>query len=186
MPRGSIRKRGPTWTVVVDVGRDPTTNRRRQTSRGGFKTKKEASRWLTDVQARVDQGGYVAPTRELTGTYLLGWLGAVRSSLRPSTFESYERVVRGHLIPRIGHVYLHQLGPGHLSAMYADLHSTGRLDRPGGLSAHSVHYVHVVLSKALTDAVAEGKLARNVAQAPTVRRRLPRLVKADLRTWTAP
>jgi integrase len=186
MARGSIRRRGSSWTVVLDTGRDPVTNRRRQTSRGGFKIKKEASRWLTDVQARVDQGGYVAPTRELTGTYLLGWLGAVRSSLRPSTYESYERVVRGHLIPRLGGVYLHQLGPGHLSAAYADLHATGRLDRPGGLSARSVHHVHVVLSKALTDAVAEGKLARNVAQAPTVRRRLPRPVKADLQTWTAP
>jgi hypothetical protein len=30
-----------------------------------------------------------------------------------------------------------------------------------------------ILGKALGDAVAEGKLARNVAQAPTVRRRLP-------------
>jgi hypothetical protein len=74
MARGSIRKRGQTWTVTVDVGRDPTTRRRRQVSRGGFKTKKEAAQWLTSTLGQVDQGGFVAPTRELVGEYLLsGW-----------------------------------------------------------------------------------------------------------------
>jgi hypothetical protein len=86
MARGSIRKRGQTWTVVVDVGRDPTTRKRRQTSRGGFKTRREASRWLTQAVGRLDQGSYVAPTRQTVGEHLLAWLPAVRSSLRPATF----------------------------------------------------------------------------------------------------
>jgi integrase len=89
------------------------------------------------------------------------------------------------LIPRIGHVYLHQLGPGHLSALYADLHTTGRLDGSGGLSARTVHYLHVILSKALSDAVAEGRLPRNVAGLKTVRPRLPKSTSHDMTTWTA-
>jgi integrase len=184
MARGSIRKRGPTWTVTVDVGRDPTTRKRRQVSRGGFKTK-EAARWLTQTLGQVDQGAFVAPTRELTGEYLLEWLAGIRSSKRPSTWESYERLVRRHLIPRIGHVYLHQLGPGHLSALYAELHTAGRLDGSGGLSARTVHYLHVILSKALSDAVAEGRLPRNVASLKTVRLRLPKTTSHDMMTWTA-
>jgi integrase len=185
MARGSIRKRGSTWTVVVDIGRDPTTRKRRQTSRGGFKTRKDAARWLTQTLGQVDQGGYVTPTRELVGEYLVEWLAAVRSSLRPSTWKSYERLVRRHLIPRIGHVYLHQLGPGHLSALYADLHTDGRLDGAGGLSARTVHYLHVILSKALSDAMAEGRLPRNVAGLKTVRERLPKATGHDMTTWTA-
>jgi integrase len=185
MPRGSIRRRGPTWTAVLDAGRDPTTRKRRQISRGGFKTKKEAQRWLTSALGQVDQGSYVAPTRELVGEYLLEWLAAIRSSLRPSTWESYERLCRRHLIPRIGHVYLHQLGPGHLSTLYSDLHADGRLDGAGGLSARSVHYLHVILSKALADAVAEGRLPRNVAGLKTVRERLPKRTGHDMTTWTA-
>jgi integrase len=185
MPRGSIRRRGLTWTAVLDAGRDPTTRKRRQISRGGFKTKKEAQRWLTSALGQVDQGSYVAPTRELVGEYLLEWLAAIRSSLRPSTWESYERLCRRHLIPRIGHVYLHQLGPGHLSTLYSDLHADGRLDGAGGLSARSVHYLHVILSKALADAVAEGRLPRNVAGLKTVRERLPKRTGHDMTTWTA-
>jgi hypothetical protein len=88
MARGSIRRRGKTWTVTVDVGRDPTSRRRRQVSRGGFKTKTEAGRWLTTTLGQVDQGAFVTPTRELTGEYLLEWLAAIRSTLRPSTWRA--------------------------------------------------------------------------------------------------
>jgi integrase len=185
MPRGSIRRRGETWSVTLDAGRDPTTRKRRQISKGGFKTKKDANRWLTEALGQTDRGSFVAPTRQLTGEYLLEWLAAIRSSLRPSTYESYERLVRRHLIPRVGHHYLHQLGPGHLSALYNDLHTSGRLHGSGGLSARTVGYLHVILSKALSDAVAEGRLPRNVAGLKTVRERLPKRTSHDMTTWTA-
>jgi integrase len=48
-----------------------------------------------------------------------------------------------------------------------------------------VHYLHVILSKALSDAVAEGRLPRNVAQLNTVRERLPKSTSHDMTTWTA-
>jgi integrase len=185
MARGSIRKRGQTWTVVVDVGRDPTTRRRRQLSKGGFRTRRDANRWLTHTQSQLDQGSYVTPTRQTVGEHLLAWLPAIRSSLRPATYESYERNVRQHLIPTVGHVWLDQLTPDRLAAVYAELHRTGRLDGAGGLSPRSIRYLNTILGKALGDAVAEGKLARNVAQAPTVRRRLPRHAKPEMRTWSA-
>jgi integrase len=185
MAQGSIRKRGQTWTVVVDVGRDPTTRKRRQKSQGGFKTKKEAQRWLTSTLGQLDQGSYVTPTRQTVGEHLLAWLPAVRSSLRPATYESYERNVRQHLIPKVGHVWLDQLTPDRLAAVYAELHRSGRLDGAGGLSPRSIRYLNTILGKALGDAVAEGKLARNVAQAPTVRRRLPRHAKPEMSTWSA-
>jgi integrase len=185
MARGSIRKRGPTWTVVVDVGRDPTTRKRRQISKGGFKTRRDANRWLTHTLGQLDQGSYVTPTRQTISDHLIEWLPAIRSSLRPATYESYERNVRQHLIPTVGHIWLDQLSADRLSAVYADLHRSGRLDGAGGLSPRSIRYLNTILGKALGDAVAEGKLARNVAQAPIVRRRLPRSAKPEMSTWSA-
>ena len=67
MARGSIRKRGQTWTVTLDAGRDPTTRKRRQVSKGGFKTRRDANRWLTHTLGQLDQGSYVAPTRQTVG-----------------------------------------------------------------------------------------------------------------------
>jgi integrase len=185
MARGSIRRRGPTWTVTVDVGRDPTTRKRRQISKGGFKTRREANRWLTHTLGQLDQGSYVTPTRQTVGEHLLEWLPAIRSSLRPATYESYERNVRQHLIPTVGHVWLDQLSADRLSAVYAELHRSGRLDGAGGLSPRSIRYLNTILGKALGDAVAEGKLGRNIAQAPTLRRRLPRHAKPEMSTWSA-
>jgi integrase len=185
MPRGSIRKRRSTWTAVVDVGRDPETRKRRQTSRGGFRTRAEAARWLTKMLSQLDQGSYVAPVRQTVGEHLLDWLPAVRSSLRPSTFESYERNVRQHLLPAIGHVWLDQLTPDRLAAVYAEFHRSGRLDGTGGLAPRSIRYLNTILGKALGDAVAEGKIGRNVAHAPTVRQRLPRHARPEMATWTA-
>jgi Arm DNA-binding domain len=42
--RGSIKKRGSTYTYVVDIGPDPATGKRRQRTKGGFRTGRSASR----------------------------------------------------------------------------------------------------------------------------------------------
>jgi hypothetical protein len=42
--RGSIKKRGSTYTYVIDIGPDPLTGKRRQRTKGGFRTRKSASR----------------------------------------------------------------------------------------------------------------------------------------------
>jgi len=40
--RGHVRKRGRTYSIVLDIGTDPATGKRRQQWRSGFRTKKEA------------------------------------------------------------------------------------------------------------------------------------------------
>jgi hypothetical protein len=45
--RGSVRKRGTTWTWYLDAPPDPVTGKRRQASKGGFRTKRELSRRST-------------------------------------------------------------------------------------------------------------------------------------------
>ena len=54
--RGSVVKRGNTWSYVVDVGRDPVSGRRRQRWKGGFATKREAERALGRALAAVGAG----------------------------------------------------------------------------------------------------------------------------------
>jgi integrase len=53
------------------------------------------------------------------------------------------------------------------TASNSDLLASGLRLREGGLSPRSVRYVHVVLQKALGDAVRKGELARNVATTAT-------------------
>ena len=39
-----FRKRGEKWSFTMDVGKDPITGKRKQITKGGFKTKKVCSR----------------------------------------------------------------------------------------------------------------------------------------------
>jgi integrase len=165
MARGSIKRRGASWSVVVDVGRDPTTGKRKQLTKGGFPTKREAQTWLTEQAGRLDRGDYVKPSRLTYGAFLAEWLPGIRRTVRASTWESYERNIRRHLVPRLGHLPLQQLGPEHLNRAYAELLEGGRLDGSGGLSARSVRYLHTIVHRSLRDAVRWGKVTRNVADA---------------------
>ena len=160
--RGHIRRRGRTWSVVVDLGRDDR-GQRKQKWHSGYRTKRDAERALVEILGRLERGTYVEPTRQELGAYLREWLPAVRSTVRPGTWNSYRTNMERHVIPRIGTVPLQRLGAEHLNGLYAELLEGGRCDGRGGLSPRTVRYTHTILHRALRDAVRWGRLPRNVA-----------------------
>jgi hypothetical protein len=179
MMRGHAYKRGATWTVVYD---EPSPDgRRRQRSKGGFPTQKAAQRFLTDQLSRIGGGTYVEPARTTVADWCEQWLGAQGSRLRPSTWESYRDVLRGRVVPELGHIPLQSLTAAQIDQLYVRLLAQGRSDGKGGLSARSVRYTHTILRRALGDAVRKRLLVRNPtdaadppsaseAKAPTMRR----------------
>jgi integrase len=177
--RGSVRKRGSTWTVVVDVGPDPVTGRRRQKSKGGFRTRKAAEAGLRELSAAVDGGRYVERSTTTVGDYLDEWLEVVQPRLRPTSWSSYRQAV-AHIKGRIGAVPLQSLVPLEVENLYKELLATrGRQGRP--LSPKTVRGVHVVLRKALADAERLGLVVRNAAAAA----KPPVPSKHEHTTWTA-
>jgi Arm DNA-binding domain len=85
--RGSVRKRGSTWTVVLDVGPNPVTGRRRQKSKGGYGTRKAAEAALRELSAAVDARRYVERSTTTVGEYLDEWLAVVQPRLRPTSWN---------------------------------------------------------------------------------------------------
>lgn len=174
--RGHIRKRGRTWAVVVDIGRDER-GRRRQKWHSGFRTKRAASEALTEILGQLSTGQYVAPSNLTVRRFLEEeWLPAIRPSLRPLTLNSYAANVRNHVVPRLGSARLQGLTPAMLNSMYAELSES--------LSPRTVRYIHAILRRALSDAVKWNRLARSPAAAadpPSLRA----AVKTVMRTWSA-
>ena len=110
--RGHIRKRSrSSWTIVLDLGRDPATGRRRQqwtTVRG---TKRDAERKLAELQYQLDIGGFVRPSKLTLGAFLEQWLrDYAATNVWPRTFEGYRSVVRSQLVPKLGNIPLTELG----------------------------------------------------------------------------
>ena len=60
--RGSIFKRGRKWVFVLDIGRDEDGKRIRRWH-SGFDRKKDAQAALNEALAKLQNGGYVAPSK---------------------------------------------------------------------------------------------------------------------------
>ena len=115
--RGFVRKRGSTYTWYFDVP-DPVTGKRRQYSKGGFRTKRECQQALNEALAALRTGTFVEPSQRTVAGFLVGeWLPAMRPPrVRPSTWLSYQRNVERHIVPALGHLPLQRLTPAQLTA----------------------------------------------------------------------
>jgi integrase len=109
------------------------------------------------------------------------WLPTVRAAIRPTTWATYRIYAEAHVIPVLGPIPLQALTATHLNRLYADLAEHGRRDGRGGLKPKSVRHVHVLLHKALRDAVRWGLVARNVAEAADP----PRVPRRQRDVWSA-
>jgi integrase len=106
----------------------------------------------------------------------------MRSQLKESTFDSYARNMRLHVLPQLGTVPLLEITPRMLTMVYIDLLERGRCDSGGGLNAKTVRYIHTIVHKALADAVDDGLIASN----PAERAKAPkpgRLSSHEIRFW---
>src|SRR5215212_2904576 len=150
------------------------TGAKRKTLYG--KTRREVDEKLTKAKADRD-GGLVFDADNLRlGEYMGRWLAdSVRDTVRPTTFERYEQMVRLHIRPVLGKLKLKDLTPAHVRGLYRE-----KLDM--GLSPRTVQYVHVTLHKALKQAVMDGLIPRNSTEAvkpPQVRREEMRLLEPE-------
>jgi integrase len=173
-----------TWYFVVDVA--AADGKRQQFKRRGFATKKAAERAEAEVVAEHARGTFVRPSKVTLGAFLVDeWLPAKRLGVRPSTANSYERMIQLYVVPTIGDVKLAEVDGSMLNALYARLLTEGRTEsrrrRGDGLSAKTVRNLHGMLSKACHDGVRWGRLVRNPCHAADP----PRVQSPEMKAWTA-
>jgi integrase len=162
------------WFFVLDVT-PPGAAQRKQAWRRGFRTKKDALEALDELKRQLATGVYVQPSKLTVERFFVDrWLPSL--TVRPTTADTYRRLVRLYMIPTLGDVPLQRLDRARVAQWLAELTATG-------LSPKTVRNVHGVLSKALTDAVDMDLAARNVAKGPKA---LPRLEPRPPRAWTVP
>jgi len=103
-------------------------------------------------------GGFFFDAGSLTvGEYLDRWLSdSVRGTVRVSTFERHEAIIRTHIKPSLGRVKLKQLTPTHVRGLHRE-----KLD--ADLAPATVRKIHSTLHKALSQAVSDGLIPRNAA-----------------------
>ncbi len=178
---GHVAKKGQKYYVVLEMGNDPVTGKRRRKWHSGYRLKKEATDALHELVTDVRKGSYVEPSKETFEQYLTRWLPTIRETVRANTYEGYRGAVEVHLIPHLGQIKLRELDRSTFSTLYSELSRTGRADGKGGLGPRSIRAVHVTAHKALHDAVKDNLIIRN----PTDDAAVPSKVRSATPSWSA-
>ena len=177
--KGYVRQRSKgKWEITIDIGRDPSTDKRLRHFETVVGGKKEAQHRLAELLLNIRKGTYIKQPKQVTlAIWLRQWLDSyVASSLSPKTGQSYEQELRCYLIPDLGGIRLTELRPHHIQNYIAKALSEGRRHRTGGLSSRTVQYHYRILSKSLDDAIRMGLIAVNACKGVSA----PRPVRRDI------
>ncbi len=164
------------WCASINLGWQGGKRKRKRKHFFLGRTRKEVQEKLTEALRNYQQGLPAAPSCQTVEQYLTSWVWeTARPTVRARTFESYELVVRKHLVPDFGRTKLGDLSPQRVQAL---------LNRKlqSGLSPRTVEYIRTVLVIALNVAVRWGLVPRNVAllvPAPRVERHEVRPLSPD-------
>ena len=142
--RNNVRKRGDSWTYYLYVTEGDGT--RRQISKGGFRTRREAEAARVEAVNARNEGTFVRPKRVTVREYLLDeWLPSVRPpTIEESTYRSYERYINLHVVTYIGAIQLQALTAQDLNALYRKLLESGRRNPTPPLRQHDPAVVDLV------------------------------------------
>lgn len=124
----NIRRRGNAFQLYY---RDGTGRQRSETFSfrkfGGERGAKAAAETrLANVKLQIVRGEYRAPARIRFDVFAAEWLDDyARVHVRPKTFEGYEGVLRVHLLPQFGRMFLGDITRKSIDAFVADWSTCG-------------------------------------------------------------
>ena len=124
--KGHLRKRGKSWAIILEMGID-ADGKRRQKWHTFHGNKKDAEAELARLLHELNTGMYAEPDKMLVRDYLDRWLkDYAKPNVAPRTYERHQELVKGNLVPAIGHLPLTKLRPLHIQVMEAEALATGR------------------------------------------------------------
>lgn len=161
------------WECLINNGRDPATGKTKRIPVCG-KTQEECRQKVIETLASIQNQTYVEPHKTTVEQWLDTWLTEYKKdNIRPTTYSSYEYIVRVHIKPKLGKALIRELKPEQVQKFYNER-------KASGLSARTVRYIHVVLHEALEQAMRNNLVVRNVTEATT----LPKQEKKEMRVLT--
>ncbi|MDP1383003.1 tyrosine-type recombinase/integrase [Priestia megaterium] len=167
-------KSGYTWSFTIETGVDSLTGKRKQTTRRGFATKKEAENAAKELSTQLENGLNIVDNKMNLNQFLPKWLEmAAKRKVRETTFDNYQRAVNVRILPILGHVGLTDLNGPVCQKFFNHL-----VDE--GLSERYIEYIYTVLNGALEKAIDWDLLLKN----PLRKVDIPRGRRRKYVVWT--
>ncbi len=180
--KGAIRKPrtpGGAWSYRIDLGFDDA-GKRRQRQVGNFTTKRAAQAALNEALAGLQQGSYIAPSKQTVRDFLEVWIDTIKPEIALTAWTNYGEVVERYVLPHLGAIRLADLSAMDIKRWHGTLLDHGRRDGTP-LAVNSVKLSHRVLHRALADGVRWNVLPTNPASSV----RVPKGEHKEMTVWTS-
>ena len=122
------------------------------------KTQRECRDWVKETLAKIGNGLTFSGTQVTVAKFMKMWMDGKELSRKPKTVYQYHMLINLHILPKIGGMRLQDIQPAHLKQLYLAKKEEGR-------GATTVKMIHIVMHAMLKQAVKEGVLGRNPADA---------------------
>lgn len=135
---------------------------------------------MDNAKSEVRTNTFVEPNKTTVGEWMDTWLTVtMKTSIKETTYLSYETMIRRHIKPALGGYKLAQLQASNIQKFYNEKLEGGRADgKEGGLSPKTIRYIHTILHSALEQAIKERVISINVTTAV----RFPKNPKKEMKT----
>ena len=147
---GSVKKHGPSWRYRIDLPPDPLTGKRRQLTKGGYRTKREAQEACTTALDDARRGQLVRTTRTTVRAFLEDWITSRKLDLKPSAWQGYRDYLDAYVLPIIGATLLHELDTVRLNLLYVHLVEQGRRKQDRNGQMFAVYAAETAASREVT------------------------------------
>lgn len=191
----SIQKRGGnSWLLVVEAGYDAKGKRIRRTKtirvedekllRTTKKLNDHLKLELAKFKMQVEAGEYIAPEKKKLSDFANEWKEKkARKDFSPTTFKSYESILKNHILPNLGHRRMEQIKTLEIVDFLHALSEPGtRKDgREGTLSDRTIAEVYRVLKSIFDKAVTW----RLISESPLESIKKPRFEEKEMQFYDA-
>jgi integrase len=108
--KGYIRKRGKVYSFTVDIGKDPISGKRKQRTRSGFKTKKEAQAALAELVNKVEKGETVDFRKTIFKDFAIEYYEKnYINKVKPTSYDVSLRLLQAQIIPYFQDISLKEI-----------------------------------------------------------------------------
>jgi hypothetical protein len=125
--RGHVSKRGSSWAYWFDIDPDPLTGKRRQQTKSGYTSEKEARKACRAAMADYEKGRLVRPSRRKVKDAMAEWLARIEHSIKPSMAQNWRNYTAYYVEPYIGDRAIQEINGAICDALYAKLLAEGRM-----------------------------------------------------------
>jgi integrase len=137
---GNVRQRGNRWQARYTVNGKQYSKM--------FNTKTDARQFLAKVHADIVRGAWIDPRRgRITlADYAEHWVAS--RNLRPRTEQEYQRILRLHILPKLGKIALSQMTPAMVRTWNSNL---VRSTSGSTQTAKAYRLLHAIFATAVSD-----------------------------------